>query len=186
MAFDNSIFNNCIINNFTVSESIVRFPESKLEVEVEIPLTGKHGEGKTTRVNLKDYEYLRPFNWYVDNKCYPVRYEGGQRIYMHREIMDRIDGGSDFTVDHRDGNQLNNTRSNLRRATSSQQNSNRGVQSNNKLGITGIYWDKTNRCYYAHISKEGKRISKSFKVLDEAIQWRQQKEIELFGEFRRE
>ena len=73
-------------------------------------------------------------------------------------------------VDHIDGNSLNNTLTNLRWCPQCDNCQNRGVQKNNKLGIKNIFYDKKmNRYIFAKYVK-GKRITESFKTLDEAIE----------------
>lgn len=99
----------------------------------------------------------------VDDSDYAARF--GRRIngvkpvtYMHREIMSPPNG---VKVDHRDGNRLNNTRSNLRVATDSENRYNRGKQKNNTSGYKGVYL--INGKYYAAIQFDGKRVySRSF------------------------
>jgi hypothetical protein len=59
---------------------------------------------------------------------------------------------------------------------------NRGANSNNKLGIKGVY--KSNKKYSASIRVNGHIIYLgSFVNLQDAINTRKQKEQELFGEF---
>ncbi len=58
----------------------------------------------------------------------------------------------------------------------------RTCRSDNKLGVRGISMNRNS--FKAQITLNGKISQKTFKTLEEAILWRQQKEIELFGEFR--
>jgi hypothetical protein len=65
-------------------------------------------------VDDADGEWLTMWAWHVKEKgrtCYAVRREGGQPIYMHREITNAPRG---MVVDHIDGDGLNNRRENLR------------------------------------------------------------------------
>lgn len=61
-----------------------------------------------------------------------------------------------FQVDHRDGDGLNNRRSNLREATGSQNMQNRGAYSNNTSGFKGVCWDKESRKWKAQIGSQGR------------------------------
>lgn len=76
-------------------------------------------QGKFAVVDDLDFEKVAPFRWSAsksDNTFYAVSYhyvEGRRkRLLMHRLIL----GDSCRKVDHRDGDGLNNTRSNLRPA----------------------------------------------------------------------
>ena len=59
-------------------------------------------------------------------------------------------------VDHIDGNRSNNKCENLRFATSSQNKTNTNMQSNNKLGIKGVSWNKKAKKFIAQISLNNK------------------------------
>lgn len=77
---------------------------------------------------------------------------GGHRIawiYAHGQIPDG------FEVDHRDRNRSNNSISNLRLATSSQQKMNKGVQSNNRSGLKGAFY---------HACRPGKKWRSQIKI----------------------
>ena len=88
-------------------------------------------------------------------------------------------------VDHIDGNSLNNIVSNLRWCNSGDNNQNRKVMKNNKLGIKNIcYHKKYNRYKFQKIVK-GKRIEKYFKTLEEAIDFKEKWYANNFNEFNR-
>ena len=59
-------------------------------------------------------------------------------------------------IDHEDTNKQNNKWSNLRLATKAQNSMNRPVQSNNKLGMKGVY--RVGNRYVGHIKKDGEKI----------------------------
>lgn len=92
-------------------------------------------QGKFAMVDDSDFLFLSRFKWqaWKDSQSWRVGrhgYVGGTRgpILMSRLIM----GFPRGEVDHKDGNPLNNTRSNLRNATRGQNQWNRGVQKRKK------------------------------------------------------
>lgn len=81
--------------------------------------------------------------------------------YIHRMIMSRILDrplARNEDVDHIDGNGLNNTRENLRIATRTQNNANRGAPHNNTTGYKGVSYDKARGKYLAKITVNKKQI----------------------------
>ena len=73
---------------------------------------------------------------------------------LHTLLMSNKPG---FVVDHIDHNCLNNKRDNLRVASISQNNANKIVSRNNKLGMKGVYFTGTR--FAACITKNGKSFS---------------------------
>jgi hypothetical protein len=87
-------------------------------------------------------------------------------------------------VDHIDNNRKNNKISNLRWATSSQNQMNKGKQSNNKSGIIGVCWHKRDNRWSASIKIDG--ITKHigyFKSIEQAKQARIKAVNSLFGDY---
>ena len=101
-------------------------------------------QGKSAIVDDEDYERLSAFRWYAMRCCkrwYAVRKitigkRRQRKSWMHREVLKTPDGN--FT-DHINGNGLDNRRANLREANHSQNQANRGPNSNNKSGFKGVY-----------------------------------------------
>ena len=94
----------------------------------KVPLT----KGVFATVSDADYHrILAVGSWCLTNTGYAVHWysdsQTGKRkaLYMHRFIMD---APPDLQVDHIDRDRLNNTRANLRFATRSQNQGNKGIQ----------------------------------------------------------
>lgn len=115
-------------------------------------------QGKFAMVDDADYDRLSRFKWHAVKKrgvpCYARRNtwdtvrKRGSLIYMHQMILNIPEN---FKPDHRDGNGLNNQRSNLRIATNTQNAQNRQHHKNNKSGFKGVVWHKRDKIYEASI-----------------------------------
>jgi hypothetical protein len=122
----------------------------------KIPLT----QGQEVIVDDEDFEWLNQWKWYAQkggHTWYAVRCDRGGSalvsVLMHREILKAPKG---FDVDHRDGNGLNNTRSNIRVCTHSQNMMNRGRQANKTTKFKGVY--KHGNGWRAQLKKNGKNM----------------------------
>lgn len=60
-------------------------------------------------------------------------------------------------IDHRDGNGLNNVWGNLRHVTTSENRHNHRKYSNNKSGITGVFWDSNKKSWVVRFNIDGKQ-----------------------------
>jgi hypothetical protein len=122
-----------------------------------VPLT----MGYEATIDAADVPLIEAFSWCADidrradgtiKNVYAKCNVGGgirkRRIMMHRLIFD---GDGDKIIDHIDRNGLNNRKSNLRTATSSENQFNRGVGRNNKSGIKGVSFDKRSAKWSAQI-----------------------------------
>jgi len=159
--------------------------------------------GKYALVDDCDYPYVSMFNWYCDYRGYAQRakiFDGKtKRIYLHRFIWYLHNGvpKEGYMIDHIDRNPLNDSLSNLRLATPQQNMMNRSKHKNNTSGFSGICKlvkrDNRRKTIYeysywgAYIKYKGKEYKKHFPYTEEglqqAIQWRKEKQEELFKEF---
>lgn len=104
---------------------------------------------------ISDYTYYASVSEYG---VYAGRNENGRRIYLHREIMELHLGRKlkeKEEVDHKNRNTLDNRIENLRLATSSQNQSNKGMRSDNTTGVRGVTWHKASKKWRACISING-------------------------------
>ena len=77
-----------------------------------------------------------------------------ESVLLHRLVLDAPDG---VDVDHINRNTLDNRRSNLRLASRSENNANRGLQKNNSSGFRGVRLSK-GRYWIAQIKVDGRQI----------------------------
>ena len=148
----------------------------------EIPLT----QGKTALVDDCDFEELSKNRWHAvkcSGKWYAsrkVRLENGGRrcLYMHAQLMPGVS-----EIDHKDGNGLNNSRSeNLRPATHSQNMANRQIQRNNTSGFRGVCRSLSR--WRAYIVKDrARKYIGSFSTPEEGARAYDKVAKEFFGQF---
>lgn len=116
-------------------------------------------KGQQIIVDDSDFESLSRFKWYV-NGGYAGRTaknplnDKPMMILMHREIL-CLSFGNPLHGDHRDGNTLNNQRENLRIATNSQNQCNRGPCKTNTSGYKGVTWNKRSNKWQAAMKFQG-------------------------------
>lgn len=138
-----------------------------------IPLT----QGRCALVSDVDYDVLSCHKWYFLRERsgsvggYAARNisKNGKRTLelMHRRILNC---SIEHEVDHRDGDGLNNQRSNLRTCTRSENQCNRAVFKNNRLGRKGISFSVKRQRFLAVIYQHGKQLwHRSYKTLEEAV-----------------
>jgi len=97
-----------------------------------------------------------------------VQLTSRDRFYAHQLAFIIKEGYLPEEIDHKDRNRANNKWDNLRVATDSQNNYNRGIASNNTSGYKGVSWDKRLGLWGARLESNYK-IYKSFhKTKEEA------------------
>jgi hypothetical protein len=98
-------------------------------------------------------------------RYYTVRHDY-QAYLSHRVVWELHNGPipSDMTVDHEDGNGLNNLIGNLRLVTQLINRRNSGKMSNNTSGFTGVSYQSREHAWRASWKEDGKQKSKSFRI----------------------
>lgn len=144
-----------------------------------IPLT----QGQVALVSEQDYETLKQFKWYANwvpamNGFYALSTIDGRAIAMHRYIL----GCGTESVDHKNGDTLDNRRDNLRPCTDTQNQGNRKLNANNTSGFKGVSWLKRKKRWRAAI---GKKEIGMFLDKHDAARAYDKAAIEYFGEFAR-
>lgn len=140
----------------------------------------------STQVDDEDYENLSLFKWSAhksNNKIYAIRNAKINNkkvtIRMHAQIM------SSSYIDHIDENGLNNQKSNLRKASKSQNGSNVGKrQKPCSSKFKGVSWSKQKNKWQVRICIQYKETNLGlFENEIDAAKAYDAKAKELFGEF---
>ena len=146
-------------------------------------------KGKYALVDDEDFDFLNQWKWhwhddrgggYAERAC---RESGkSKHIKMHRLLL-KIPSG--FEPDHIDGNGLNNQKLNLRIATASQNQINRGKQKNNTSGFKGVYLRRDRKKRWRAQIKFHRIIKHIgyFSSKEEAALAYNKAAVEYFGEF---
>lgn len=152
-----------------------------------IPLT----LGLWALVDDIDYEALSRHKWCASknkdaNTYYALRATprpNKSTVQMHREILKPP---PNIKVDHRNRNGLDNRRSNIRLATSSQNCCNSIKPCTNTSGYKGVSWDKSRKKWRAYIKINGRYITVGrFANKMSAVQARREASKTHHGEFAR-
>lgn len=118
--------------------------------------------GQICLIDEIDFETYSQQSWgIVDGYVARGSFAEKTTYYLHLEIARRIwttEQMKGLLVDHKDQNKLNNQRSNLRLATHSENQANRGLHPKNRSGFKGVSWNKNARKWAASIQFQGKRI----------------------------
>lgn len=146
----------------------------------EMPLT----QGKTTLVDVEDFEYLNQYKWYCSfsgKKYYVKRAINNKYIYMHRQIMNPP---VNMQIDHINGNSLDNRKNNLRICTNAQNTKNRKASKNNTSGYKRVHWDKHTNKWIAGITINRKtKYLGCFNVKEDAAKAYNEAAIKHYKEF---
>lgn len=147
-------------------------------------------QGKVALVDDEDFGRVSCNRWYANwagKSFYAVRgmTTGNKRtaLLLHRFILNPP---RTMEVDHINGDGLDCRKANMRICTHAENMRNSTVQSNNKCGFKGVYFDASKGCWVAEISHNRKRIRLGrFKTSHEAALAYDVKAKELHGKFAR-
>lgn len=119
------------------------------------------GEELYSLVDEEDYELAASILWRPvpsTNTTYAHAWHRGEHVYLHRLLMG---APADLEVDHRNRDGLDNRRTNLRLATSSQNHANQPARNDETLTskYKGVYFDRARRRWAAMIQVDGRQRS---------------------------
>lgn len=134
-------------------------------------------QGKETCIDLADWEKVKGFRWcaikFSSSGPYAVTKINRRLVLLHRFL---VSGAEE--VDHRDGEGLNNCRSNLRGCSRSQNNANRRLQKNNTSGFRGV-----SRSGWKWRARLGRSVLGYFPDISDAARAYNTAAKDAFGEF---
>jgi hypothetical protein len=144
-------------------------------------------QGKTAKVSPEDFDRISRHKWQAlwnGRHFYAVRHDevrGHGLIYMHREVVGSQPGQD---TDHRNReNTLDNTRENLRPASRSQNQANRGLISSNSIGYTGVRRAPSGK-FFGVVTRLGKTFKTHVQTsVEAAAKARDVLAQDLFGQF---
>ena len=147
-------------------------------------LTGDYGIGYASNTNepfyfdLEDYDKIKDYYWSANTDGYMYSTCDDEYILMHRLIID--ENNPEMQVDHFNRNRKDNRKENLKSVTPQHNNWNRGMNQNNKSGVTGVRWNKKAEKWIAYIMRKHLGTFNSF---EDAVKARKRAEQKYFGEY---
>lgn len=134
---------------------------------MKISCTNRKGETFTGWIDDEDAHIWLSCKWHIhlggaNKRPYFARsiYRKGRtpgHELLHRAILGEKAAGK--MGDHKDGNSLNNARSNLRTCTNGQNLQNAPKRKQNKSGYKGVSWNTSNKKWMAYIQRDRKPYS---------------------------
>lgn len=150
-------------------------------------LSGEFGVGYDDNGNefwfdLEDYDLIKNYTWYKNPQGYFCSSLFNKQIRLHRLVMGLT--SENYDVDHIMHNLYDNRKQGLRICNHSNNMMNRNKQSNNKTGVTGVYFDNWTKKWRGMIKVNHKTIYLGrFLKKDDAIMARRKAEEKYFGKY---
>lgn len=150
-------------------------------------------QGKIAIVDDEEYFRLSIFKWFAHKQTKAATYYAERNITispgkrkllaMHTFIITPPPG---YQVDHKDGDGLNNQKSNLRLCFCSQNQANSKMRIDCSSGVKGVHYDHRKRRWIARIQVNKNRINLgTFLNIEEAAEMYEKAARQYFGQFAR-
>jgi len=144
---------------------------------VRIPLT----QGKFAIIDVEDFPEIGKYKWHLNSnraaRNLPRIGPKPWRMYMHHQIL-ALNGHQ--TVDHIDGNPLNNTKANLRLASYTENQRNVGLMKTNSSGFKGVSKMAKSNKWRARLDT---KFLGAFDTPEEAFEAYRSEAMKIHGEF---
>lgn len=119
--------------------------------------------GHEVLVDNEDYKLLKRHSWHRERNgyaCTAVKVGVGkwQKVKMHRLILGKDSFKNGLETDHKNGNRLDNRKSNLRVCSHAENMMNKKTYKNSKSGYPGVHQRKENGRWRAYINVLGRRV----------------------------
>lgn len=178
--------NRCTIKKwltkYNIDDNFTGRFSQKYEIENDIAYIyiKDHGSFQKAIIDIEDVDRCKKFGiWSLTKDGYIINCKTG--VYLHRYIMNCPDN---MEVDHIYHNLLDNRKSQLRFATSSQQKMNTKRRKDNISGHRGVYFDNDRQKWAVHLKDGNKRVTKRFISYDDAVEYCEAKLNEIHQEFK--
>ncbi len=126
-------------------------------------------------LDKEDLKKVKFIKWHLHSTGYARNRNIG---YMHNIILNRDTSNRKINVDHINRNKLDNRKCNLRIVEATQNQYNKGLQSNNTSGYPGVGFKKREQKWRARIQYKGKeKYIGLFNTKEDAIKARKQAEL---------
>lgn len=147
-----------------------------------VALVCRGTEGNITAIGLVDKDDKHKIlqdKWHFDSSTGYIATKrktatGHTKVYLHAHITERTPEG--YVLDHRSGDKLDNRKSNYRFVTTSQNSMNSMQGINEKFSVPdvkGVHYAKSKDAYIAKIKVNGKVVQRQFKLLEDAVKYRE-------------
>lgn len=173
----------CISNEILATNNTLRLKRFNDYIMMKNYVIMYTSKNEPFLIDIEDFGKVYRYCWHKNKDGYLATYDVRKGIYLHRLIMNPP---RNLRVDHIGGekSRFDNRKENLRIATSSQNNQNKKLQSNNTSGVAGVCWHKDISRWVASITINGQYIHIGTYInKDEAIQARKHAEEKHFGEW---
>ena len=124
------------------------------------------------KIDKEDIPLLKKYRWYIGrrrNNLYCIGRIGDRndKQYLHRFLIRDAE-----QVDHKNGDTLENRKSNLRACNNSINSMNKPKQNNNKIGYKNIVKEEDRNKYRVQIVFNNNKYDERFNTVEEAIEAR--------------